>query len=426
MFEERTWLGRWVDGTMTQLQKRGLGRFRLSPEELFAAARKTSRLDDFGDSAFRAPFALLAKSLETEAALDYAGQRLVRAKLIEALRRRLYLERDFALHPEMAAIPLPRPFIVLGMPRSGTTLLQTLLALDPENRALSNWELVDPWPERKEGWAAERDPRQIRQVEIDRLRIEAVPHIHALHAFDAPPECIELFTPTFVTVHFTYGYRVPSYRDFLVSLTPQDWLGPYRYYRRALQRLTWWRGGNWVLKSPHHLRYLGALVEVFPDVCGIHLHRDPRKTTASGASLALASRPAPPSAVELQAMGRRVFENLVDMVEQGFAARRQLRRERFFDLQYVDLVRDPIGSLRRVYAYFDRPFTAAFAAALEHYLDQPRQRNRARHSCTLEQFGLDPAEVDVAFQPYCRHFGVTPETSAERASREASPVPALA
>lgn len=425
MAEQRLLLRRLVGGSMMQLQKWGLRRFRLSPEDLLATARQTSGLEDFGDPAFRAPLAILAKSLESEAALNFDGQTFLRARLIELLRRRLYLERDFALHPEMAAIPLPQPFVVLGMPRSGTTLLQTLLALDPGSRALSNWELLDPWPERKESWEAERDPRRALQAEIEGERIRDLPHIHALHPFDSPTECIELFAPTFTSVRFTYGYRIPSYRDWLASLAPRDWLGPYRYYHRLLQRLTWWQGGSWVLKSPHHLRHLEVLTEVFPDLCGIHLHRDPRKTAASGASLALASRAVFTSAVETKDMGRRVFENLVDMVEQGFAARRRLPRERFFDLQYADLVRDPIGSLRRAYDYFGRPFTPAFAAALERYLDQPQQRDRPKHSYTLEQFGLDPAEVDVAFRDYCEYFGVAPEASAEKSGREA-PVPTLA
>ena len=47
-------------------------------------------------------------------------------------------------HPEVAKIPIRRPLLLIGLPRTGTTLLHRLLSLDPVVRTLRNWECISP------------------------------------------------------------------------------------------------------------------------------------------------------------------------------------------------------------------------------------------------------------------------------------------
>ena len=263
----------------------GLRSFHLEQEELLDRARAATGLSDFGGTSFLGPLDRILWGLKNEARLTLPGQQWVRNKLVQLLSGRLYMERDFRLHPEMAEIPLPTPLVVLGTPRSGTTLLQSLLSQDPGCRWLRHWELREPWPEQRDGWSPDTDPRITAQNLEFAERIRVLPHLNAMHPFDSPTECDELFTPTFYSTRFSFGYNLPTYDAWLDPLGAAEWQEPYRYYRRALQRLTWWESGtHWVLKSPHHLRHLDNLLDVFPDVCAVQLHRDPQKVVASTCS----------------------------------------------------------------------------------------------------------------------------------------------
>jgi hypothetical protein len=394
-------------------ERLGLRRFRLPDEQLLAAARSATGLSDFGDPGFREPLGHILRALESEARLSLSGQLWIRRKLVSLLAGRLYLHRDLRLHPEILEVPLPTPVVVLGTPRSGTTLLQSLLAQDPGCRVLRHWELREPWPEQRDGWSEAADPRPAAQEAEMRNRIRLLPHLHAMHPFDAPPECDELFTSTFYSTRFSFGYDIPSYDAWLDPRGPAAWQEPYRSYRRSLQHLAWWQGGShWVLKSPHHLRHLDNLLAVFPDVCAVQLHRDPQKVVASTCSLTASARGIVSDRVDLGRVGRFVMGKLTDLVDKGLEARRRLPAARFFDLPYRQLLADPVASVERLYAHFGLPFTPAFAAGMRAWLAGNPQHKDGRHRYALAPFGLDPGEVEAAFTGYCAHFEVPREAAA--------------
>ncbi len=47
-------------------------------------------------------------------------------------------------HPGVSEKPVVRPIFLIGLPRTGTTLLHRLLSLDPMSRTLRNWEAAKP------------------------------------------------------------------------------------------------------------------------------------------------------------------------------------------------------------------------------------------------------------------------------------------
>ncbi len=110
--------------------------------------------------------------------------------MVRLLRNRLSLTDLLKRHPEIESIPIEKPFIVVGMPRSGTTHLVNLLAADPRRRALPYWESQEPLPIPGQGPDVYGvDPRYTRaKNEHDAMMVSA-PATAAMH--DRFPEAIE-------------------------------------------------------------------------------------------------------------------------------------------------------------------------------------------------------------------------------------------
>lgn len=119
---------------------------RLEAQILLAAAVERVGLSDFGDPGFLEPLSVLLHSLEEEAELTFTGRLLAAADVLRILESRLRIIDTEKKHPEIAAESIDSPIFVLGMGRTGTTILHELLAQDPANRAPLLWEMVNPAP----------------------------------------------------------------------------------------------------------------------------------------------------------------------------------------------------------------------------------------------------------------------------------------
>jgi len=107
---------------------------RIPAEELIETAKRRANLNDFGDGDFREPLGRLLESCWRDARLNVIGNIALRSDVLRILRNRLLLQRDRSLHSEIAQHQISSPLFVLGLPRTGTTFLHTLLSADPANR----------------------------------------------------------------------------------------------------------------------------------------------------------------------------------------------------------------------------------------------------------------------------------------------------
>src|SRR5919204_5498568 len=131
----------------------------------------------------------LCSALSNEARLTEAGRRSTRRSLVSSLVLQLRLERLLARHPEIERLPFDGPLVVVGLLRTGTTLLQNLLAQHPDVRVPQLWELMHPVG--RDGAAAERE-RLIRATQsYVQAYYRAAPAFRAIHYLDAelPEEC---------------------------------------------------------------------------------------------------------------------------------------------------------------------------------------------------------------------------------------------
>ena len=81
-----------------------------------------------------------------EARLNLIGKIALKTDVLETLCARLQMERDRQLYPNIARQEIREPLFIVGLPRSGTSVLHSLLAADPEHRSPLMWEVRSPSP----------------------------------------------------------------------------------------------------------------------------------------------------------------------------------------------------------------------------------------------------------------------------------------
>jgi len=403
---------RVLNGAGRALARRGLALPRLGVERLLAAARRRTRLEDFGPESFRPGLLRLVDSLERDAALNQVGRLFAQRQILELLIHRLRLADHRARHAELAAERIERPLFILGLPRTGTSLLHALLAQDPAHRVPLSWEVDDPCPPPEPASYA-YDPRIARcERRFAQLRGLA-PGVQAIHPVGAllPQECIVITACEFLSLRFEMCFDVASYQTWLVD---QDHRPAYAFHRRFLQHLQSRRpGGRWVLKSPGHLGPVEALLAEYPDALLVQTHRDPLKVIPSVASLEYTLRGAASDAVSAAGVGAQQLELWPRLLEQGIDARDRdpgLDR-RVCDLHYHEIAADPIACVRRIYAHFGLELAEPALARMRAYLAAHPRDEHGVHRYSLEMFGLDAESVSKRFERYRTRFAVASEAA---------------
>lgn len=393
---QRRWI-RTVNRVSTRLF--GPGRPRLDPDRMIDRVRRRTGLDDFGPESYREGLDVLVDSFCRWDGVHAFGRWAFRRYCETLLTNRLQIQRDLTQHPEIDAVPVPAPVVIVGPPRSGTTFLQRLMSTDPAGRPLLYWETL--WPSPPPDPATRTTDARVRRAYqhvalIERLAPGVAPG-HEIGA-ELPEEDNLFFAHRFEAGVFGFMFDVP---DYIAWLKERDRVPAYRFARRQMQHLSWKiRGDHWVLKAPTHLFGLDALLAVFPDARVVMTHRDPAKVVPSVCRLAAAFRGMMADRIDLRRVGAEFQGFVAEALDRAIAARATLDPARFLDVNYTDLVADPIATVRRVCDHFDLNFSPGFEAGARAHLQAHPQGRRGAHRYDLADFGLDPASVDRAFAPY--------------------------
>ena len=376
--------------------------------KLLADAEANTGLSDFGPDAFRPAFAALTKSLREEAPLNELGRTTMRARVLESLETRLRTADWIRRHPEILEEEIGAPIAVIGQMRTGTTMLQRIIASDPRNHACMWWETRFPAPHPDTDFS-QPDPRiPIAEAEVAAI-LAADPRQASIHPWDAqaPDEEIMLMEHSFMS-HVPEAFcNIPSYRAWL---NEQDWTPAYAYLKTLLQSLQWQKRqrGNvrerWVLKTPNHLGYIDTLFEVFPGATAILTHRDPIDTVPSAASMNNAMWSLYSDAAEPDQAGLQWQERLAWGTKRAMASRERFDANRFVDIDFRDAMKDPVAEIERAYGVFGIEFTEEARAGMEQWrADNPRDK-RPKHEYTLAEYGLTEEGIREAFAEYRARF----------------------
>tara|TARA_Y100001933_G_scaffold80256_2_gene81547 strand:- start:6229 stop:7449 length:1221 start_codon:yes stop_codon:yes gene_type:complete len=379
-------------------------RYLLDPASVVEAvqARGGFAADDDGD--WREGLDVYLASARDEGRLNALGLRNVASTAAGKLIARRAIAEALRAAPEIRRLRVDRPLFVIGGWRTGSTLLQRLLAAVPGLRAAYPAELTVAW--RFAGLDERSRGELIAAGEEAHNRLHVLnPRMSIIHPSGGrlPEECVLAMGTDLRNWGLTSTLRCPGYAHWLLT---QDMVPSYRRYADILRLLQDDSGRRWILKAPAHTAALDSLLTVFPDALVIHLHRDVVQTVTSGSSLFAEFRSIYSDEVDGADVGRYQLETTVTWFDRVMAARDANPRAQVLDVAYPDLAADPLAAVRRICAVADVPWDAQSDAATRARLVELRAQHGV-HRYEPEDFGLNPGEVRERFSAYRARFEVT-------------------
>ena len=375
----------------------------LNTDQLINDALAATRSDRFTDQRFMEHLDSLVVGLNREARLNEIGIGFHASRLTDLLANRLRLEHWVALHPDILKEEISRPIVVIGLPRTGTTMLHRSIAADALLLAPLWYEVRQPSPLNAD-FEQQDDRIPVAQAEV-RAMLEASPELAAIHPMDAiaPDEEIMLLEHAFMsTVPECYAF-MPDYGEQLYEKDQSD---AYDYLYLQLQFLQWQKrkkgltGERWVLKTPHHLHYPEHLFERFPDAVVIQTHRHPVEVIPSYGSMmsALAS----PFTDKLDPVA--MAQHWANKWQVGLAKTREFRDNghdhHYLDLWFQDSVSDPEATIRRIYEFTGQTLTEGALTEMARWRDMNARENRPEHHYQLADYGFTAAGIEDQFGEY--------------------------
>lgn len=369
---------------------------------LVDGACEQAGLHDFGADGWQEGLDRFVAAVEAEAQLSEIGEIAIGAQITTNLTNRLRVTAWLSEHPEALDARIERPIIVLGLPRTGTTLLSELLHRDPANRSLLRWEAQDSVPPPQAGELA-TDPR----VETARGSAAAMdmlnPGFKAIHfeAPDGPTEDVAVFSQDFKSQLWCVVANAGAYDEWLLAC---DQGSAYDYHRRVLALLQSSAPGRWSLKTPQHCLALDQVASHYPDARLVMTHRDPVTVVASVCSLVRSLSGTFSDVDHGAAINERWLHMLEVMTDRVIDWREAHGDDQFVDIGYRELVTDPVAALTRVYEHFGEELSSEAGAAMRRYMAEHPAGEHGKHSYTLDELGLDAGEIGERFGRYRERF----------------------
>ncbi|MEX0665605.1 MAG: sulfotransferase [Acidimicrobiia bacterium] len=367
-----------------------------------AGACDQAGIDDFGANSFREGLENFIGSLNDEAQLSELGAVAIEAQITKCLVNRLRVTAWLKEHPTLRDAPVERPIIVLGLPRTGTTLLSELFHRDPATRSLMRWEAMDSVPP-PQAATFTTDPR-VEAARVDAGMLDALnPGFRAIHyeAPDGPTECVAVLAQDFKSLLWECVANVPSYGEWLLAC---DQASAYEYHHDVLCLLQSGAPGRWALKTPQHCLELDALLARYPDARLVMTHRDPVTVVASLCSLVRSLSGTFSDADHGAYINAHWTAVAAELVERVMTWRGTHDDAIFVDVAYDDLVADPIAAVRSVYERGGDELTPSAESAMRGYLAEHPHGEHGRHRYDLDALGLDAGALRDRFATYRSRF----------------------
>jgi hypothetical protein len=325
---------------------------------------------------------------------------------------------DRIFFPGFRRQPVRRPVFILGNFRSGSTMLQRLLARDRANfSAIRSWEIytapsisqrrmiqgiktVDRWfgsPLYKRIMAWEE--RVLRQVKIHRIGVYEPEEDEGLFFYIWYSLFIWFFFPTSVENarfdRFDEVVREPRKRRIM------------RFYRNCIKRHLYARsrqyGRHYLSKNPSHTGRIDALLKEFPDARIIYLLREPDEMISSSLSWFsfcwnYFTDPADPYAHK---------ELILEMAEHFYSYPLQRLAaappENRLVVRYEALTGDVEKTVQEIYRHFGLTMTDEFRRAVSSAARRSRAY-KSRHNHTLENARVSESQVENLYRKPYRKF----------------------
>lgn len=384
-------------------------------DAFLTAASESCGLDNYGSEEYLEPLGVVCESITKESNFNSLGRITTHSHIMAALIARLRVEDFYNQHPEIEENEIVAPIIIAGLPRSGTTHLQNLIAADTNLRHLPWWEAIEPIPS-KEEWGTtegriERAKAGIKQRDI------LMPHFDRMHemTWDHAHEEIALLLIAGSTIQYDTMGVLPSWREYYKS---QDQTPYYMYMKRILKVLSSLRSDNngdndnrrWILKSPQHLEQFKPLNNAFPDATVLITHRDPLSVIASMATmLCYAARLAYDAPIDVEHIGKWWKEILKDLLLQCMEDRDIFPESRSMDIFFHEFMADDVATVKRAYELAGQEWDESVEDNIANYMNAHPRGRHGRVIYDLADFNINPNELRDELMPYIEHFNIQPD-----------------
>jgi hypothetical protein len=371
----------------------------MTVDEILRDAHTATDLPEPESSSWREGLEILLHDHKAANVLSERGAGIIRGRYTDALAARMRVDDILRRQPELRSTPVKRPVFILGMPRTGTTLVSNMFDADPLNRSLLKWEAYNGVPPAAPG-ALRSDPRCLAEKAKDELIIKHNPKGAAQHfeAGDGPTECVHLLAQDFKSLMFAVLTTTPVYHDWLLFC---DMSSAFEHRKRVYQVLQSTNPGRWVLKLPSDSLFIRTLFQTFPDAKVIWTHRDPYVALASSMSMRSNSQ----AIFNKQADRAYIRERFSLQLALHLSRPLELSRERPNDIYhayYDDLVSDPLAQMRKIYSWLGDAWSPAAESGMRAWLEKNPQGRFGRHSYSLAEWGLSEQQLDPYFADYLR------------------------
>ena len=332
------------------------------------------------------------------------------------LSRLLIINAGFASerqrYPEIEQEKITRPVFIVGINRTGTTYLHRLMSRDPRFWALRGYEFTAPRLSKDEYATIGCTPDDPRRAWVEDLlnSSDALELFEGVHDFDVdePSEDFPILSMAFGSWTLIVRFRIPEFGRWLAANGSQH---AYAHHRRIMQNITWQRRqrqpgqqAQWLFKMPFHLMELETLIETYPDALFIQTHREPTQFMGSWNSLIERARSLIYEPQSRETFGEEQLAIMSNMMDRAvhFRETHPEMEHRWMDVNYIDLIENPMATVARIYEHFDWPLERTAIEAMEEWQErQERQRRKEkRHRYDLSDYGLTPEEVNSAFARY--------------------------
>ena len=357
--------------------------------------------------------------------LTHASRHAVLSGLVEIHTKCKRVLNYVAEHSEILDCNLPPlgPLFIIGLPRTGTTLLHNLLACDPDCRTplftdmclqivppISRLDLV----EQKKRMAASQLSMQ-RDTSFTTIRSQ----ITAAHPFFPIDEDYHIlrqasFLPLFMMMTSDHD---SEHDAWLLDEIKKDFA--YDYHEVFLRMLNSADAprSHWLLKTPMHCLKLDTLLQHYPNAGLIMTHRRLDEVLPSFCSLAwtLASlyldKEDAASQNKVTTLSLQFIDKAIECIME-FRARQKCSldqsQKNVFDVAYNDLMEQPITTVHRIYDHFGLRWSDEFEAAMRAWLRDNPQGNQGRHTYNLTKCGLTPEDIKTRYADYVNMFQCSP------------------
>lgn len=380
----------------------------LNAKNIIAEAEERVGISD-SDPSVGSNLERLVDSLNRQGGLSAIGVELTHRNFVADQINRLEGLKWLGDYPEIAEEKLDAPVFLMGLPRSGTTYFQYLFDRDPRFRLIRTWQATMPNP--PPGLFPETvATRRAAWVE-SRKHHPTFEGFEALHLYDqdGSDECHAFLQQSYGAAGLHNLFHVPDYFDWLMD--ELDLAATYRVHKRQLQLLQHRQEPKpWALKYPNHVIAMNEILQVYPDARFVMTHRDTVQVVASIAKMTFnlrgirTEKPVDPGQVGRNM--RHFIQRHIDRIMEFDAGP---HGHRVVHVDYYALVADPVGEMRKIHAGLgiDTPDDVAQSVG-DWHRNNPKNA-RGKNDYTLEQWGLNDAEIAEQFRDYRRRFAIPRE-----------------